>query len=134
MQRTIMSGKSRRTLEKPLAIGLLIVAMAGLGLSSNMMSNNSNQVEAQQDNNVIRVAAGGGNSTAPLTVFVPQRIEIQAGQTIIWDNPTPVGEPHTVTFLKDKNLFPMFLAPFSVSASTQFNPKPSLVMIQQQKL
>jgi flagellar basal body-associated protein FliL len=54
-----MSGKSKKTLEKPLAIGLLIVAMAGLGLSSNMMNNNSNQAEAQQDNNVIRVAAGG---------------------------------------------------------------------------
>lgn len=118
----IMSGKSKRTLEKPLAIGLLVVAMAGLGLSSNMMSNNSNQAEAQQDNNVVRVAAGGGNSTVPLSVFVPQRIEIQAGQTITWDNPTPVGEPHSVTFLKDENLFPPFLAPFSVPASTQFNP------------
>jgi hypothetical protein len=29
----MMSGKSKKTLEKSLAVGLLIVAMAGLGLS-----------------------------------------------------------------------------------------------------
>ena len=45
-----------------------------MGLSGSMMNNDNNitRAEAQQDNNVIRVAAGGGNSTAPLTVFVPQ--------------------------------------------------------------
>ena len=50
-------------------------------------------------------------------------MEIQAGQTINWHNPTPVGEPHSVTFFKDNNLFPPFLAPLSVPASTQFNPQ-----------
>ena len=41
----------------------------------------------QQDNNEIRVAAGGGNSTDVKTVFIPQNIEIQAGQTLTWYNP-----------------------------------------------
>src|SRR3712207_8338241 len=57
----------------------------------------SNQAIAQQQqlqtNNTIRVEAGGGNSTAPLTVYVPQNVEIKVGQTINWYNPTPVGEP-----------------------------------------
>ncbi|HYY67443.1 MAG TPA: hypothetical protein VE572_03755, partial [Nitrososphaeraceae archaeon] len=61
-------------------------------------------------------------STDVKTVFIPQSIEIEAGQSISWYNPTPVGEPHSVTFLKDNNQFPPFLAPFSVPASTQFNP------------
>lgn len=49
-------------------------------------------------NDTIRVGAGGGNATAPLTVFVPENAK-KAGQTIHWINPTPVGEPHSVTFM-----------------------------------
>ena len=55
-------------------------------------------VMAQTTNNdTIRVDAGGGNAIAPLTVYVPQNAKIEAGQTITWINPTPVGEPHSVT-------------------------------------
>ena len=86
--------------EKSIAIGLLIVSIAGLGLSSSVMNsndNNNNQAQAQQQvNNTIRVKAGEGNSTDIKTVFVPQNIEIKAGQTINWYNPTPVEEPHSV--------------------------------------
>src|ERR1044071_155900 len=48
-----------------------------------------------------KVQAGGGNSTAPLTAFVPQNIEIKAGESVTWDNPSTVGEPHTATFVLD---------------------------------
>jgi plastocyanin len=119
----MMSDKNRNTSDRSLAIGSLIAAIAGLGLLDSTMNNNNNQAEAQQDNNVIRVAAGGGNSTDVKAVFIPQSIEIEAGQSISWYNPTPVGEPHSVTFLKDNNQFPLFVAPFSVSTSTQFNPQ-----------
>jgi plastocyanin len=87
------------------------------------------QAASNSNNNTIRVEAGGGNSTAPLTVYVPQDIEIKAGQTINWYNPTPVGEPHSVTFLKDGRLFPPFAAPFAVPNSTEFKalvPSPNL--------
>jgi len=83
----------------------------------------------QTNNNTIRVEAGGGNSTAPLTVYVPQSIKIKAGQSVNWYNPTPVGEPHSVTFLKNNSLFPPFAAPFAVPNSTQFKalmPNPNL--------
>ena len=77
--------------EKSIAIGLIIVSIAGLGLSCGIVNDsNNNQAEAQQVNNITRVKAGGGNSTAPLSAFKPQSIEIQAGQTINWYNPTPV--------------------------------------------
>jgi plastocyanin len=100
--------------------------------------NNNNQVQAQeqllqqQQQNIetIRIeAGGGGNATAPLTVFVPQNIEIKAGQSINWYNPTPVGEPHSVTFMKDDRLFPPFAAPFAVPNSTEFElllPNPNV--------
>jgi plastocyanin len=113
---------------------LLIVTIAGFGLlgsGTDIIMNNNTQAEAQQEqgNNPTRVEAGGGNSTDVKTVFVPQSIEIEAGQTINWYNPTPVGEPHSVTFFKDNNLFPLFVAPFAVPATTEFNalmPGPNL--------
>ena len=48
------------------------------------------------------VHAGGGNATSPLLDFVPQQVGIKAGESIIWDNPTTVAEPHSVIFMKDK--------------------------------
>ena len=66
------------------------------------------------------VAAGGGNSTSPLTIFVPYNIEIKAGESVTWNNPTPVAEPHSVTFMKDSKYFPAFVAPFQVPNSTEF--------------
>jgi len=124
--------------EKSVITGLLAITASAIllstGLNSSSLNSNSNQAIAQQQalqtNNTIRVVeAGGGNSTAPLTVFVPQHIEIKAGQTINWYNPTPVGEPHSVTFLQDGRLFPPFAAPFAVPNSTEFKalvPSPNV--------
>jgi plastocyanin len=128
---------SKNISEKSVVIGLLAITAAAIlltaGLNNSALNSNSNQAIAQQQqlqiNDTIRVEAGGGNSTAPLTVYVPQNIEIKAGQTINWYNPTPVGEPHSVTFLQDGRLFPPFAAPFAVSNSTEFKalvPSPNL--------
>jgi plastocyanin len=115
---------------------IVVIAVAGVllaaGLSGGGRNGSNYQVLAQNgdgDNETIRVEAGGGNSTAPLTVFVPQNMKIKAGQTINWYNPTPVGEPHSVTFMQDSNLFPPFAAPFSVPNSTEFKaliPNPNV--------
>jgi plastocyanin len=112
---------------------LLIVSIAGFGLlgsgTGTLIMNNNNQAQQEQVSNPIRVEAGGGNSTDLKMAFLPQNIEIQAGQTINWFNPTPVGEPHSVTFIKDTKLFPVFAAPFAVPASTEFDalmPSPNL--------
>jgi len=66
------------------------------------------------------VHAGGGNATSPLLDYVPQQVGIKAGESIIWDNPTTVAEPHSVTFMKDKKFFADFVVPFIVTNSTQF--------------
>ena len=81
------------------------------------------------NNNSVRVDAGGGNATAPFTVYIPQNITIKAGQTINWINPTTVGEPHSVTFLKESSLFPPFVVPFAVPSTTEFRallPNPNV--------
>jgi plastocyanin len=80
-----------------------------------------NPANAQtQENSAKIVAAGGGNSTTPLIAFVPDNIEIKAGESVTWNNPTPVSEPHSVTFMKDNSSFPDFAAPFHVPNSTEF--------------
>src|SRR5919112_5660713 len=124
--------------EKSVITGLLAITASAIlliaGLNSSALNSNSNQGIAQQQqqlktNNTIRVEAGGGNSTSPLTVFVPKNIEIKAGQSINWYNPTPVGEPHSVTFMQDGRLFPPFAAPFAVPNSTEFKaliPSPNV--------
>jgi plastocyanin len=68
----------------------------------------------------ISIKAGSGNSTAPLTTFTPQKIEIKKGDTVRWYNPTQVGEPHTVTFVLDNKTMTGFAVPFGVASSAQF--------------
>ena len=77
--------------------------------------------EAQQ---MIKVQAGGGNATAPLSQFIPQKVEINTGQSITWTNPTTVGEPHTVTFVLDSKTMTGVVSPLAVPNSTQFTPIP----------
>jgi plastocyanin len=72
------------------------------------------------------VHAGVGNATSVLTDFVPKSVEIKAGDSIIWDSPTTVPEPHSVTFLKENKSFAAFAAPFRIPNSTEFkSPDPS---------
>jgi hypothetical protein len=48
------------------------------------------QIQAQSDSVTPRVVdTGGGNATSPIINFIPQQIGIKAGESIIWDNPTP---------------------------------------------
>lgn len=89
--------------------------------STLSMLTSINQVDGQTSENSPKiVGAGGGNSTSPLTIFVPENIEIKAGESVTWNNPTPVAEPHSVTFMKDDKYFPAFVAPFHVANSTDF--------------
>lgn len=66
------------------------------------------------------VHAGVGNATSVTTEFVPKSIEIKSGDSVMWDSPTTVPEPHSVTFLKSNNSYPAFAAPFVVPNSTEF--------------
>jgi len=68
------------------------------------------------------VHAGQGNASTVVVAYIPQNIEIKTGESITWDNPTSVPEPHSVTFLKDKKYFADFVAPFHVANSTEFQP------------
>jgi plastocyanin len=72
----------------------------------------------------LNVVSGGGNGNAPLTGFFPKDIQINVGQSVIWTNPTTVGEPHTVTFVFDNSTRSGVVSPLSVSNTTKFTPLP----------
>jgi plastocyanin len=79
------------------------------------------EIQGKSATNTAKVVhAGGGNATLPILNFVPQQIGIKAGESIVWDNPTTVAEPHSVTFMKDKKFLADFVAPFNVPNSTAF--------------
>jgi len=64
------------------------------------------------------VHAGEGNASDIIVAFVPQNIEVNAGDSVQWINPTQIAEPHSVTFLEDKKYFADFAAPFRIDNST----------------
>jgi plastocyanin len=106
-----------------LIVGGLVLSIPTTTTTTTVPTGGEQSVIAQTANNdTVRVDAGGGNATAPLTVYVPQNAKIVAGQTINWINPTPVGEPHSVTFMKESDLFPPFAAPFAIPSTTEFRP------------
>ena len=72
----------------------------------------------------VKIHAGGGNSTNMLAAFVPQQVQISVGQSVTWDNPSPVPEPHTVTFGLNGKTITTGDVPFTVRNSTRFLPVP----------
>jgi plastocyanin len=99
---------------------LLVATAITLAAPSLSNLNAANTVESAK----IIVHAGGGNSTSPLTAFVPQQVQISAGQSVIWDNPSVVAEPHTVSFVLDNKTATDIVSPFAVPNSTQFSAIP----------
>ena len=85
----------------------------------------NNTAAQEQPTAVVKVAAGGGNATAPWTIFVPQNVEINAGESVTWYNPTErAAEPHTVTFILDNNTMAEVVSPLLVANTTKFTSLP----------
>ena len=84
----------------------------------------SNRTQQQQGNETMQIAAGGGDYSAPFTVYVPDKAEVKVGQAVNWYNPTDVGEPHTVTFVMDNSTMAGVVSPLFVSNTTTFASSP----------
>ena len=93
-----------------LSLALALTTMATFGVTFGQPTGTTTKL----------VHAGQGNSSSVIIAFVPQKIEIKAGESVMWDSPTTVAEPHSVTFLKDKKYFADFASPFYVANSTEF--------------
>jgi plastocyanin len=100
-----------------LSISAVIILLGTIGLTIMNIS----AVYAQEEE-VKEVQAGIGVGNAAIILFSPQQVQIKAGQSITWYNPTPVPEPHTVTFVLNNNDNKSYaadlIAPFTISSST----------------
>ena len=91
-----------------ISIGLLIVSLfVVFGVSS------------QGEANAISSTVGAGGNGTDWDKFTPQNVTINTGESVTWTNPMQVAEPHTVTFVKDKEMIPPLVAPFSVPNNTE---------------
>src|SRR5918999_5496550 len=100
-----------------LSISAVVILLGTMGLTIMNVS----AVYAQEEE-VKEVQAGTGGGNAALILFSPQLVQIKAGQSITWYNPTPVPEPHTVTFVLNNNNNKSYaadlIAPFTISNTT----------------
>jgi plastocyanin len=99
----------------------VVILLETIGLMIIIM--NIHSVSAQEE--VKEVQAGIGVGNAAIILFSPQQVQIKAGQSITWYNPTPVPEPHTVTFVLNNNNNKSYaadlVAPFTISNTTTSN-------------
>jgi plastocyanin len=75
-----------------------------------------------QNGTTTTVEAGGGGPESMVTWFTPQNVTINAGETVVWINPTVVGEPHTVTFIRQEGYFANFESPYLIANGTELTP------------
>src|SRR5918996_5513795 len=112
---------------------LLLSAAGTLSLSSAQLQGQGLEQQPQDQlqlllgnftsqNDTRTVAAGGGGPVSVVTWFVPQNISISAGETVTWVNPTVVGEPHTVSFLKQPDYFAAIESPYLIPRDTELTP------------
>jgi plastocyanin len=107
------------------AVGTVTISSAQLpelGQDPQQLLLQRQQADLQARNDTRIVAAGGGGPVSVLTWFIPQNISISAGETVTWINPTVVGEPHTVSFLKQPDYFAALESPYLIPSDTEVTP------------
>jgi plastocyanin len=108
-----------KTVILSISAGFILLGTIGLTIM------NISAVYAQEEE-VKEVQAGIGVGNAAIILFSPQQVQIKAGQSVTWYNPTPVPEPHTVTFVlnnnnsdnNNKSYAADLIAPFTISTTT----------------
>jgi plastocyanin len=105
------------------SIVIVTAAMAAFVMTIHINTTNANATREETASKVVQ--AGGGNTTISFSRFLPKDVQINAGESVVWYNPTEVSEPHTVTFVMDSKYMTDIIAPFAVSDSTEFIPLPT---------
>jgi plastocyanin len=118
--------KTRLRFQTVLRISVVVILLGTIGLTIINIS----AVYAQE---VKEVQAGIGVGNAAIILFSPQQVQIRAGQSVTWYNPTPVPEPHTVTFVlnnnnNNKSYAADLTAPFTISNTTSTTTNSTQIM------
>src|SRR5918996_2467542 len=117
--------KTRLRFQTVLRISVVVMLFGTIGLTMTNIS----AVYAQE---VKEVQAGIGVGNAAIILFSPQQVQIKAGQSITWYNPTSVPEPHTVTFVLNNNNNKSYAAdltaPFTISNTNSTTTNSTQIM------
>lgn len=104
-------------------IGGMIAAVA-VTSSVSFFSHNEEAVAAATNANT-QVQVGGGNATWFFFGYNPQKVEIKAGTTVVWNVPASLtAEPHTVAFVFNNKTMTYRDAPFGLPTLTKFMSLP----------
>ena len=95
--------------------GVILSTVLAIAAFALVLGDNDVLLSTSETNT--RVAAGGNGSS--WDSYSPQSVKINAGDSVTWYNPSPVAEPHTVTFITNESYFPPLFAPFSIPNNTQ---------------
>jgi plastocyanin len=79
-------------------------------------------ISFQGDANAVSKTVNAGGNGSNWDKFIPQNTNINAGESVTWINPMQVAEPHTVTFIKNPEMFPPLFAVFSIPNNTKLTP------------
>ena len=108
------------------AVGVLMFSVAGMPSFSSAQIQGQGQEQQQANsaaqNGTTTVETGGGDAYAPVTWFIPQNVTISVGDTVTWTNPTPLPEPHTITFIKEPGYFANLQSPYLIGNDSELTP------------
>ena len=124
MTRSTKSSNGYLALVGAAVMGILLFSVAGTPSFSSAQLQEQGQEQQQADSQAqngtrTTVEAGGGGPETVVTWFNPQNVTINAGETVIWINPTVVGEPHTVTFIRQEGYFAAIESPYLIPSDTE---------------
>jgi plastocyanin len=109
-------------ISKRILFGLVILAFT---IATTTYNVNTTTKASTTGNEIIKVAAGGANTTAPWTMFLPQFVKVNVGDSVEWYNPTVgAAEPHTITFMFESSTSAGVVSPLVVSNTTEFTAIP----------
>jgi len=130
-----MTSTTTKTSKKYLALvgvavaaGVLLLSIAGTNSISSAQAQGQGQEQQQQQadsqaqNDTTMVAAGDGGPESVLIAYVPKNVTIDAGETVVWTNPTVVGEPHTVSFIRQPDYFAAIESAYLIANGTELTP------------
>ena len=103
----------------------ITIAILSLTIAIILFGFNCSLDDAAASDSMVSV---GGNGSL-WSSFTPQNVEIKVGESVTWRNPMTVSEPHTVTFIIDKDYFPPPATPFRISNLTELKsllPNPNI--------
>jgi plastocyanin len=67
--------------------------------------------------------AGDGGKETVVIWSNPLNVTINVGKTVVWRNPSAVGEPHTVTFIRQESYFAALGSSYLIQGDPEFTYK-----------